>query len=295
MQQRLDLINKASNPDVLVMSATPIPRSLTLTMFGDMSVSQLRNKPKNRLPIITSTFSTLKLNELIAVLDKKLKSKEKIYWICPLITPNDKEGITGETSKFMDVNTRLATLESIYPNITAAIHGKIKNEQKDIIMQKFKDDDIHILVATTVIEVGINVASATLVIIENAEQFGLAQLHQIRGRVGRGNIQSHCILLYDPRRLSQIAKARFEIMKNSNDGFYIAEQDLLLRGSGEILGTKQSGEIRFFFADLARDTELLTEINKLTENITLSPFTSLQIKLFAKTELQELGTVNIST
>lgn len=290
VQQRLDLINKASSPDVLVMTATPIPRSLTLTMFGDMAISQLRNKPNNRLPIITSIVPKVKLADLIVGLDKKLKLKEKIYWICPLIDQKDKEEIEAENSRgVIDINTRLASLTSIYPNITAAIHGKMRNEQKDIMMQQFQGEEIHILVATTVIEVGINIPEATLIIIENAEQFGLAQLHQIRGRVGRSHLQSHCILLYDPKRLSKTAKSRFEIMKNSNDGFYIAEQDLLLRGSGEILGTKQSGEIRFFFADLPRDNELLIQANKLAANIVTSEITTLQIKLFAKTELQELN------
>ncbi|XVN43491.1 MAG: ATP-dependent DNA helicase RecG [Candidatus Rickettsia vulgarisii] len=285
VQQRLDLINKASKPDVLVMTATPIPRSLTLTMFGDMAVSKLISKPKNRLPITTSVIPKHKLNELLGVLDKKLQVKEKIYWICPLIDQNEE----NSNIEFIDVTSRLASIENIYPNITSAIHGKMKNDQKDLIMQKFKDEDVHILVATTVIEVGIDVPEATLIIIENAEQFGLAQLHQLRGRVGRGSLQSHCILLYDPKRLSQVAKSRFEVMRNSSDGFYIAEQDLLLRGSGEILGTKQSGEIRFFFADLARDTDLLINANKLAENTDISAISHLQIKLFDRTGVKELN------
>lgn len=279
VQQRLDLINKASKPDVLVMTATPIPRSLTLTMFGDMAVSKLINKPKNRLPITTSVIAKHKLNELLIVLDKKLQAKEKIYWICPLIDQNEE----SSNLEFIDVAARLTSIDNIYPNIVSAIHGKMKNDQKDLIMQRFKDGDIHILVATTVIEVGIDVPEATLIIIENAEQFGLAQLHQLRGRVGRGSLQSHCILLYDPKRLSQVAKSKFEAMRNSSDGFYIAEQDLLLRGSGEILGTKQSGEIRFFFADLARDTDLLINANKLAANLDPSTISHLQIKLFSKT------------
>ncbi len=301
VQQRLDLINKASYPDVLVMTATPIPRSLTLTMFGDMDISKLTSKPKNRLPIITSILPKTKLNNVISVLDKKLTSGEKIYWICPLIDQTDEELVTQEkntrplaklayaeefegdaerrtaaysnvredsstastyklpaevefckrSTGLTDVNSRFITIETVYPNIITTIHGKMKNEQKDTIMQQFKNGNIKILIATTVIEVGIDVPDATLIVIENAEQFGLAQLHQIRGRVGRGMLQSHCILLYDPQKLTILAKSRFEVMRNSNDGFYIAEQDLLLRGSGEILGTKQSGEIRFFFADLA--------------------------------------------
>ncbi|WP_341756769.1 MULTISPECIES: ATP-dependent DNA helicase RecG [unclassified Candidatus Tisiphia] len=292
VQQRLDLINKASHPDVLVMTATPIPRSLTLTMFGDMDISKLANKPKNRLPIITSILPKTKLNNVISVLDKKLTSEEKIYWICPLIDQNDEELITQtKNTELTDINTRLITIENAYPNMAGIIHGKMKNEQKDMIMQQFKNGNIKILVATTVIEVGIDVPDATLIVIENAEQFGLAQLHQIRGRVGRGMLQSHCILLYDPQKLSIFAKSRFEVMRNSNDGFYIAEQDLLLRGSGEILGTKQSGEIRFFFADLSRDLDLLTKANKLAEESSNnhSEFSPLQIKLFTKVEFNELN------
>ncbi|MCC8399674.1 MAG: ATP-dependent DNA helicase RecG [Rickettsia endosymbiont of Platyusa sonomae] len=292
VQQRLDLINKASYPDVLVMTATPIPRSLTLTMFGDMDISKLTSKPKNRLPIITSILPKTKLNNVISVLDKKLTSGEKIYWICPLIDQTDEELVTQEKNTGMtDVNSRFITIETVYPNITTTIHGKMKNEQKDAIMQQFKNGNIKILIATTVIEVGIDVPDATLIVIENAEQFGLAQLHQIRGRVGRGMLQSHCILLYDPQKLTILAKSRFEVMRNSNDGFYIAEQDLLLRGSGEILGTKQSGEIRFFFADLARDLDLLTKANKLAEESSNnhSELLILQTKLFAKVEFNELN------
>ncbi|UCM85783.1 MAG: ATP-dependent DNA helicase RecG [Rickettsia endosymbiont of Culicoides impunctatus] len=292
VQQRLDLINKASYPDVLVMTATPIPRSLTLTMFGDMDISKLTSKPKNRLPIITSILPKTKLNNVISVLDKKLTSGEKIYWICPLIDQTDEELVTQEKNTGMtDVNSRFITIETVYPNITTTIHGKMKNEQKDTIMQQFKNGNIKILIATTVIEVGIDVPDATLIVIENAEQFGLAQLHQIRGRVGRGMLQSHCILLYDPQKLTILAKSRFEVMRNSNDGFYIAEQDLLLRGSGEILGTKQSGEIRFFFADLARDLDLLTKGNKLAEESSNnhSELLILQTKLFAKVEFNELN------
>jgi ATP-dependent DNA helicase RecG len=279
VQQRLELISKASNPDVLIMTATPIPRSLTLTMFGDIAISKLTDKPKNRLPIITSILPKSKSGDIINVLEKKLSAQEKIYWICPIIEQSDGE--------LIDLNTRLATIENSYPGLTAAVHGKMTNEQKDLIMQQFKDGDIKLLVATTVIEVGIDVPDATLIVIENAEQFGLAQLHQIRGRVGRGIAQSHCILLYDPKRLSSIAKSRFEVIKNSNDGFYIAEQDLLLRGSGEVLGTRQSGEIRFFFAELTRDTDLLIKANEFAAN--QSPVNDtlslLQIKLFTRTEL----------
>ncbi|MCC8462031.1 MAG: DEAD/DEAH box helicase [Rickettsia endosymbiont of Ecitomorpha arachnoides] len=358
VQQRLNLINKGVNPDVLVMTATPIPRSLALTMFGDMTISKLMGKPENRLPIATNTMSVNKIEHIIEAINKKLVAGERVYWICPLIEhgkpldviprssqrcrmvhshhchpatrsrdpvkntnivssssyfldPVDKprddteqvsrtmqqcqssRGMTTteeEDSLLMDVGSRFNSIENIYQGYTGIIHGKMKNEQKDQVMKQFKEGKIKILVATTVIEVGIDVPEATLIIIENAEQFGLAQLHQLRGRVGRGSLQSYCILLYNPKRLGKVARGRFEIMKQTNDGFYIAEQDLKLRGSGEILGVKQSGEMEFFFADLAKDYDLLLKAHKFAEigskgNLN---FVNFQIKLFAKSQVSEL-------
>ncbi|WP_218460881.1 ATP-dependent DNA helicase RecG [Rickettsia sp. TH2014] len=317
VQQRLNLINKGVNPDVLVMTATPIPRSLALTMFGDMTISKLMGKPKNRLPIATNTMSVNKIEHIIEAINKKLVAGERVYWICPLIEqspshdviprldrgiqkkikkdwiPWSSHGMTmedQEDSLLMDVGSRFNSIENIYQGYTGIIHGKMKNEQKDAVMKQFKEGEIKLLVATTVIEVGIDVPEATLIVIENAEQFGLAQLHQLRGRVGRGSLQSYCILLYNPKRLGKVARGRFEIMKQTNDGFYIAEQDLKLRGSGEILGVKQSGEMEFFFADLAKDYDLLLKAHKFAEigskgNLN---FVNFQIKLFAKTQLSEL-------
>ncbi len=286
VQQRLELIRKASNPDVLIMTATPIPRSLSLTMFGDMEISKIKNKPKNRTEIITTIISTDKKHEVINSLDKKLQNNEKIYWVCSLIDENDKiiekPLINCKTTSMANCQERFAELENIYPGQIALLHGKLKGNIKDQIMQEFKNMNKNILVATTVIEVGIDVSNATLIIIENAEQFGLAQAHQLRGRVGRGLKQSHCILMYNPKRLSKIAKKRLNIMRKSNDGFYIAEQDLLLRGSGEIMGTKQSGELVFFFANLAEDLELLLKANKLAFKLKFDNLTHLKIKLFCK-------------
>ncbi|MCX4084057.1 ATP-dependent DNA helicase RecG [Rickettsia hoogstraalii] len=289
VQQRLNLINKGVNPDVLFMTATPIPRSLALTMFDDMNISKLTGKPKNRLPIATNTMSVNKIEHIIEAINKKLIAGERVYWICPLIEQAEKEAVE-EDSLLMDVMNRFNSIENIYQGYTGIIHGKMKNEQKDQIMKQFKEGKIKILVATTVIEVGIDVPEATLIIIENAEQFGLAQLHQLRGRVGRGSLQSYCILLYNPKRLGKVARGRFEIMKQTNDGFYIAEQDLKLRGSGEILGVKQSGEMEFFFADLAEDYDLLLKAHKFAEigskgNLN---FVNFQIKLFTKSQVSEL-------
>lgn len=291
VEQRLELIKKAKAPDVLVMTATPIPRSITLTMFGDMSVSSLKSKPKNRLPIITTITSLSKKEEVINSLSKKLDLNEQVYWVCPLIDQADKEVNPEDDVVYADVIERHSELSRYYPGQVGIIHGKMKSAEKDEVMQSFKDGSINILVATTVIEVGIDVPNSSLMIIENAEKFGLAQLHQLRGRVGRSSLQSYCILMYNPKRLSQMARQRLQIMKESSDGFYIAEQDLILRGGGEILGTKQSGEPDFYFADLGRDLKILLNANKLAGSIDISKFIDFQIELFARgrTELAGSG------
>jgi len=294
VEQRLELIKKASRPDVLVMTATPIPRSLTLTIFGDMSVSQLKTKPRNRLPIITSAISSEKRSEVIISLNKKLQIGEKIYWVCPLIDQSDEilktafsEEENSDLSLFSDVSTRFTELDKAYPNQVAMLHGKMKAALKDQVMQEFKNGKVRILVATTVIEVGIDVPDSNLIIIENAEKFGLAQLHQLRGRVGRGSKQSYCLLMYNQKKLSKFARERLKIMRESNDGFYIAEQDLILRGGGEILGTKQSGEPVFFFADLTRDLKILLHANNLAKSLEINKFIDFQVTLFARNN-QEL-------
>lgn len=295
VEQRLDLIKKAITPDVLVMTATPIPRSLTLTMFGDMDVSQIKEKPKNRVPIITTTISASKKVEVIHSLIKRINAKEKIYWICPLIDQTDKalqDEANEDSQAYADVMARYNELLSYYPDQVGFLHGKMKAQEKDDIMQSFKEDAVKILVSTTVIEVGIDIPDSTLIIIENAEKFGLAQLHQLRGRVGRGNLQSYCMLMYNYKRLSALAKRRLEIMKESTDGFYIAEQDLILRGSGEILGTRQSGIPEFYFADLGRDTTILLSANKLATNITASTFIDFQIRLFDRNRTDLTNIVN---
>ncbi len=318
VEQRLELINRGEHPDVLVMTATPIPRSLTLTLFGDMSASQITTKPKNRLPIITSASPSKRLPEIVAALHNKMNEGEKIYWVCPLIDQSDKslekidanvregdefdENLEEITSKslvscnlkeenrpiYADVTSRFEMIDKLYPGSACILHGKIKAAEKDRIMQEFRDSKIKILVATTVIEVGIDVPDATLMVIENAEKFGLAQLHQLRGRVGRGDRQSYCLLLYNEKRLSKSAKRRIEIMRQSSDGFYISEQDLALRGAGEMLGTKQSGEPEFLFADLSQDMELLLKANNFSKKVSGGSFSDFQIKLFSNAEADRL-------
>ncbi|MGI4775389.1 MAG: ATP-dependent DNA helicase RecG [Janthinobacterium lividum] len=289
VEQRLQLIAKSLNPDVLIMTATPIPRSLCLTAFGDMSISRLDSKPANRIPIITTSSTANKTQDIILSLNKIISTGEKIYWVCPLIDQKDEIAVNHEKDNLMDANYRQASISEIYGNIVGIVHGKMTNESKDDIMQQFKFGDIKILVATTIIEVGIDVPEATLIVIENAEMFGLAQLHQLRGRVGRGQKQSYCVMIYNPLRLSKSGRERLDIMRKTNDGFYIAEQDMILRGSGEILGKRQSGEPRFFFATLSRDLEDLEWASNAVKVMEKSDFTDFQINLFARSSQESLG------
>ncbi|MCF8462758.1 MAG: ATP-dependent DNA helicase RecG [Rickettsiaceae bacterium] len=261
VKQRLELIKKGNNPDILIMTATPIPRSLALALFGNIAVSKLVNNIKNRQPIVTSVMHESKIHELIAAIDRKLALGEKIYWVCPLIEESEEEN----SKKMMSATLRLSSLQSMYGNKVAMINGSTPLIERDATMLQFKEGEIDILVATTVIEVGIDVGNATLIVIENAENFGLAQLHQLRGRVGRSHLKSHCILLYS-YPMSNIAKERLNTMKTSNDGFYIAQKDLELRGSGEILGAKQSGaNTNFNFLDIYRDQKII-ELTQATND-----------------------------
>lgn len=260
VKQRISLMNKGKDTDVLVMSATPIPRTLSLTMYGDMDISILSGKPKGRMPISTYALQESKIPTIIEMIKKKLSNGERVYWICPLI-----EG--GEDSESKAVETRFAYLEKIFANEVGVLHGKLPHEIKEGVMSRFASGEISILVSTTVIEVGVNVPEATLLVIESPDRFGLAQLHQLRGRVGRGTKQSECVLLYSPEALTHAAVEKIKIMKASNDGFYIAEQDLKLRGAGNILGDNQSGLPGFRIADLEYHADLLLEANKYAQNM----------------------------
>ncbi len=250
VHQRLALQGKAKySPDVLVMTATPIPRTLALTAYGDMDVSRLLEKPKGRLPIETRVMPLSRLDDIVHGLARSITQGVRAYWVCPLV----------EESEFVDIaaaENRFTQLNATFPNRVGLIHGRLKGPDRDKVMDDFKSGALSVLVSTTVIEVGVDVPQATIMVIENAERFGLAQLHQLRGRVGRGTAQSHCILLYqDP--LGETAKARLEIMRSTEDGFVIAEEDLRLRGAGEVLGTQQSGLPEFRLADLSVHAELL--------------------------------------
>jgi len=249
VHQRLAITAKGDAPDMLVMTATPIPRTLVLTAFGDMDVSKLTEKPAGRQPIRTVTLPLERLDELVARMQDAVAGGQKIYWICPLVEES-------EEIKLMSAEDRFASLKPLFGDRIGLVHGRMKGAEKDEAMRAFKEGETRILIATTVIEVGVDVPDATVMVIEHAERFGLAQLHQLRGRVGRGDKPSSCVLLYkDP--LGETAKRRLSVMRETEDGFLIAEEDLKLRGEGELLGTRQSGTPGFQVARIEAHADLL--------------------------------------
>ncbi|GLK84415.1 ATP-dependent DNA helicase RecG [Ancylobacter defluvii] len=249
VHQRLALASKGEAVDVLVMTATPIPRTLVLTYFGDMDSSELREKPKGRKPIDTRMVAMDRLDEVIARLGHALTEGRRVYWICPLVEES-------ETSDLAAAEERFADLKQHFGDAVGLVHGKMKGTEKDAAMGAFARGETRILVATTVVEVGVDVPEASIIVIEHAERFGLAQLHQLRGRVGRGDVASICLLVYR-RPLGEIARARLEALRESDDGFYLAEKDLELRGEGDLLGTRQSGLPGFRVARLEVHGDLL--------------------------------------
>jgi ATP-dependent DNA helicase RecG len=249
VHQRLRLTAKGISPHMLVMTATPIPRTLVLAAFGDMDVSKLTEKPAGRKPIQTVTVSTERTGEIVSRLHTALTEGKKAYWICPLVEESD-------ASDLMSVDERFQTLKSHFGSEVGLVHGRMNGAEKDAVMLAFTNGDIRLLVATTVVEVGVDVPDATIMVIEHAERFGLAQLHQLRGRVGRGDEASTCILLFKGP-LSENGRARLSILRETEDGFLIAEEDLKLRGEGELLGTRQSGTPGFRIASLEAHGDLL--------------------------------------
>src|SRR3954462_13926270 len=233
VRERLALTNKGDAVDVLVLSATPIPRTLVLTYFGDMDVSELREKPAGRQPIDTRTVPNSRLDEVIEAVGRALESGKLVYWICPLVEQSEMVDLT-------DASARFDSLETRFGEKVGLVHGKMPGPEKDRVMAQFAAGEIGLLVATTVVEVGVDVPAASIMVIENAERFGLAQLHQLRGRIGRGTEASTCLLLYK-EPLNEMSAARLKAIRETTDGFRIAEEDLKLRGEGDVLGVRQSG------------------------------------------------------
>ena len=259
VEQRNKIILKGHNVHLLLMTATPIPRSLTLTMYGDLDISIINEIPKNRLPVITKALPINRYNEIIEAIDRALKKGEKVYWICPLLELSERLDVVA-------LKNRYKTLKAIFNKYNPVLaHGKMLKTERENSINDFLTNKSKILVASTVIEVGIDIPDATIIIIENAERFGLAQLHQLRGRVGRSALQSYCILMYN-KDINDLGKFRLETLKNNNDGFYVAEKDLELRGPGEVLGTRQSGEEKFKLSSL-RDIKLLYKAKKTADEI----------------------------
>ncbi|MCA1413572.1 ATP-dependent DNA helicase RecG [Bradyrhizobium sp. NBAIM20] len=236
VRERLALTSKGEAVDVLVLSATPIPRTLVLTYFGDMDISELREKPAGRQPIDTRAVPMSRIGEVMEGVGRALEAGKLVYWICPLVEESEAEG----TEHLTNATKRFETLQKRFGDRVGLVHGQMKGTEKDRVMAQFAAHDIGLLVATTVVEVGVDVPAATIMVIENAERFGLAQLHQLRGRIGRGSEASTCILLYG-EPLGEMSKARLKVIRETTDGFRIAEEDLKLRGEGDVLGVRQSG------------------------------------------------------
>ena len=282
VQQRIRFAKKGGvNCDVLLLSATPIPRTMMMSIYGDMDTSKLEEKPLHRQKILTLSKPENKINDLWPFLKKKIKNNEQIFWVCPLIEDSKKLDFSSTKRTFEIVNKK-------FPKKVGFIHGALNQEEKEKVLKKFLNNEISILVSTTVIEVGIDFPNATVIIIENSNKFGLAQLHQLRGRIGRGDKSGTCILLFK-NQLSENAKTRIQILKKSDDGFYIAEEDMKLRGYGDIVGFKQSGVKLFKLADPVHHADLFElaerNINSLNVEKLNSPKYEFLLKLFDKVDL----------
>ena len=287
VKQRSDLAKKGGNNcDVLLMSATPIPRTMMMSLYGDMDVSKITEKPANRKKILTLSKPEKKIDEIYPFIKKIIKEKNQVFWVCPLIEESSFLDYSSVKKKFDIINRK-------FPNDVGLIHGALDKEEKENVLKKFLKKEISILVSTTVIEVGIDFPNANLIIIENANKFGLAQLHQLRGRVGRGNKQGSCILLFK-EGLSKKAVKRIKILKESDDGFFIAEEDMRLRGFGDLIGYQQSGIKNFRFADPVIHEDIFKLAEKYIKDnqvkINQKKFSFL-LKLFDRAEIINTGEI----
>ena len=293
VQQRFELLKKSQENDSdntiahqLLISATPIPRTLSMSLYGDLAQSTLDEMPAGRQQIITYVMSNTQATQLGKKIGEQCAQNKQAYWVCPFIEESELLNVQSATLRYEQLQQQL-------PNIKIGLmHGKLKEAEKQEIMQQFRLGEIQLLVATTVIEVGVDVPNASIMVVENAERMGLAQLHQLRGRVGRGNIQSQCIYLYQPP-LGEQGVARLNALKNSNDGFYLAERDLQMRGAGELIGIRQSGSVHFKIADMIRDRDLIPAVNEISEHIHTNNHQALEETLLEQWQFthSELGKV----
>lgn len=289
VMQRAALKESGNNPDVLVMTATPIPRSLAMTVYGDLDVSVIDEMPPGRTPVKTVVLGEDQRSGVYKGIEREINLGRQVYVVYPLIEESEKLDLKAATKMYDDLRT------NIFPQYTVGLlHSKVKTKEKEAIMQEFVAGRLDILVSTTVIEVGVDVPNASLMVIEHAERFGLSQLHQLRGRVGRGADQSYCVLLTDFKKTA-VAKERLGIMEATSDGFKIAEKDLEIRGQGEILGTRQHGIQNFRLGNIARDLDILTAARREAENYLtnrrMSPETAELVRFSRATEKTRLGTV----
>jgi ATP-dependent DNA helicase RecG len=245
-------------PHQLIMTATPIPRTLAMTAYADLDVSIIDELPPGRTPVKTVALPENRRDEVVMRIRDACRQKRQAYWVCPLIEESDQ--LEAQAAE----ETAVALSEALSELKVGLVHGRMSAREKDVVMCRFKDGEIDLLVATTVIEVGVDVPNASLMVIENAERMGLAQLHQLRGRVGRGSAESTCVLLYRAP-LAEIARERLAVMRATNDGFEISRRDLELRGPGELLGTRQTGLMQMRVADLVRDADLLPQVQRAAE------------------------------
>lgn len=289
VRQRLKLSEKGQTPDVIVMTATPIPRTLALILYGDMDISIIDELPPGRQPIKTNAVDSSYHPRIYQFIDKHVREGRQCYVICPMVEENEKQADLKSVTEYTAY-----LKEQVFPHFhIGLLHGKMKPKEKNAVMEAFAKGEIHILVSTTVVEVGVNVPNATVMVIENAERFGLAQLHQLRGRVGRGKHQSYCILVSDSK--NKVTKKRLKIMEESTDGFVIADTDLKLRGPGDFFGTKQHGLPEMKIANLYTDAKVLKEVQKAAKmlleqdkDLSLPEHKGLKVKLLESIEGEQM-------